>query len=88
MPDIMLTTRSLVSFAVAASLALAQATQKVLKGNANPLDEDFKAFAEKALEKWHVPGVSVAVIDGDKTFAGVSIEPARHIYCLSVTREN
>lgn len=34
-----------------------------------PLDETFDAFARRLLEEWHVPGMSVAVIDGDKTFA-------------------
>ncbi|KFZ01906.1 hypothetical protein V501_09731 [Pseudogymnoascus sp. VKM F-4519 (FW-2642)] len=34
-----------------------------------PLDETFDAFARELLEEWHVPGMSVAVIDGDQTFA-------------------
>lgn len=54
--------------------------QKVLSspGNGNgavkksPLDADFGAFAEGALRRWHVPGISVAVVDGDSTWAEVS----------------
>lgn len=34
-----------------------------------PLDETFDALAKRLLEEWHVPGMSVAVIDGDQTFA-------------------
>lgn len=49
-----------------------EAWQKVLKGKANPLDKSFKVFVDKALEEWHVPGVSVAVVDGDETWAEVS----------------
>lgn len=37
----------------------------------NPLDETFDALARTLLEEWHVPGMSVAVIDGDQTFAKV-----------------
>jgi CubicO group peptidase (beta-lactamase class C family) len=37
-----------------------------------PFDETFDAFVEKLLQEWHVPGMSVAVIDGDQTFAKVS----------------
>lgn len=36
-----------------------------------PLDETFDAFARELLEEWHVPGMSVAVIDGDQIFAKV-----------------
>ncbi|KAI0004426.1 beta-lactamase/transpeptidase-like protein [Xylariaceae sp. FL0662B] len=37
---------------------------------ANPLaDEGFRAFALEALRRWHVPGVAVAVVDGESTWA-------------------
>ncbi|RYP75863.1 hypothetical protein DL771_002127 [Monosporascus sp. 5C6A] len=55
--------------AVMAGPALAQTSQKVLKGKANPLDERFEKIVGKSLEEWHVPGLSIAVIDGDDTWA-------------------
>lgn len=36
-----------------------------------PLNEHFKTFVCETLEKWHIQGVSVAVVDGDETFAEV-----------------
>lgn len=47
-------------------------SQKVMKGKDNPLDQTFKDLVGNSLEKWHVPGVSVAVVDGDETWADVS----------------
>ncbi|RYP82795.1 hypothetical protein DL770_005505 [Monosporascus sp. CRB-9-2] len=55
--------------AVMAGPTLAQTSQKVAKGKANPLDESFEKLVGKALEEWHVPGLSIAVIDGDDTWA-------------------
>ncbi|RYP15144.1 hypothetical protein DL765_005883 [Monosporascus sp. GIB2] len=55
--------------AVMAGPTLAHASQHVLKGKENPLDENFGKTVRKALEKWHVPGLSIAVIDGDDTWA-------------------
>lgn len=43
--------------------------QKVVKMKTNPLGEDFRKFVEEALEEWHVPGLSVAVVDGDESWA-------------------
>ncbi len=37
-----------------------------------PLDETFDAIAKKLLQEWHVPGMSIAVIDGDQTFTKVA----------------
>ncbi|KAI1473070.1 beta-lactamase/transpeptidase-like protein [Daldinia caldariorum] len=35
----------------------------------SPLDSDFKAFTQAALDRWKVPGVSVSVVDGDDIWA-------------------
>ncbi|XXG95698.1 hypothetical protein Hte_001968 [Hypoxylon texense] len=48
--------------------------QKVLLGEGDsvrksPLDAGFGTFAEEALHRWHVPGIAVAVVDGDSTWA-------------------
>jgi hypothetical protein len=37
-----------------------------------PLDRNFEKLVNETLELWHVPGVSVAVIDGENTWTKVS----------------
>lgn len=34
----------------------------------SPLDAEFDALVENLLEEWNVPGVSIAVIFGPKTY--------------------
>ncbi|KAK1759641.1 beta-lactamase/transpeptidase-like protein [Echria macrotheca] len=34
----------------------------------NPFTHKFKAYASDTLEKWHLPGMAIAVIDGNETF--------------------
>jgi hypothetical protein len=38
----------------------------------SPLDHNFEKLVLDALELWHVPGVSVAVVDGDNTWSKMS----------------
>jgi hypothetical protein len=49
------------------------ATQKVLQDERNPLNEEFKKYVLSALEDWHVPGLAIAVVDGEHTWSAVSI---------------
>ncbi|EFZ01955.1 beta-lactamase superfamily protein [Metarhizium robertsii] len=35
----------------------------------NPFDDKFGAFVKDTLDEWHVPGLSIAVIDHDQVFA-------------------
>ncbi|KAI1100791.1 beta-lactamase/transpeptidase-like protein [Jackrogersella minutella] len=45
----------------------------------NPLDDGFAAFMRDALERWRVPGLAVAVVDGEDTWAegyGISSFPS------------
>jgi hypothetical protein len=37
----------------------------------SPLNENFEKLVSETLEKWHIQGVSVAVVDGDDTWAEV-----------------
>ncbi len=37
-----------------------------------PLDKNFEKLVTETLELWHVPGVSIAVVDGENTYAKVS----------------
>ena len=42
------------------------------KGNANgPFDEEFEKLANETLGLWKTPGLSIAVVDGDDTWAQV-----------------
>lgn len=47
----------------------------------NPLTEDFKKYAAEIMEEHHVPGLSLAVIDGDSVFSEVSIFALPFIVC-------
>lgn len=67
--------KAVVTAAIIGCTFASETEQKVLKGNDNPLNQNFKEFVEKALEEWHLPGVAVAVVDGDETWAEVSIPP-------------
>ena len=46
--------------------------QKPLSGSTNPLTPDFGKHVVKLLEQWHVPGLSIGVVDGDDTWLEVS----------------
>ena len=57
--------------------AIGAEQQHVLKDKpTSPFDAEFAKLAKETLELWHVPGVSIAVVDGDDTWAEVS-------FCLS-----
>ncbi|KAK7178458.1 penicillin-binding [Paraphaeosphaeria sporulosa] len=45
----------------------------ISEASRSPLDEEFAAFAHETLKEWKVPGVSIAVIDGDDIFAEASL---------------
>ena len=53
----------------------AQETRAIPKlAGENPLNGDFGKLAQKLLKELHVPGLSVAVVDGDNTWTEVRIE--------------
>lgn len=39
--------------------------------NASPFTPDFDKLVADTLAHWHTPGISIAVVDGDKTFSKV-----------------
>ncbi|KAJ9151255.1 Penicillin-binding protein 4 [Pleurostoma richardsiae] len=63
-----------------AQLALASEAQRPLGGTArDPFTKEFGKLAEELLEKWHVPGIAIGVVDGDETFAqgyGIATYPS------------
>jgi hypothetical protein len=40
----------------------------------SPFDAKFAQLVKETLDKWHVPGLSIAVVDGDDVWAEVSSE--------------
>ena len=53
----------------------------------NPLDETFDAFVQTLLQEWHVPGMSIAVVDGDQTFAKVGRQVVSQVYTSNESRD-
>lgn len=47
--------------------------EEKMKERLSPFNANFAKLAETTLEAWHLPGVALAVIDGDETFAEVFI---------------
>lgn len=39
--------------------------------NPSPLTDDFNDFVLQILDHWHVPGFSIAVVNGNETFSKV-----------------
>lgn len=37
----------------------------------SPLDRDFEDLVQRTMEKWHIQGLAIAVVDGDKTWTEV-----------------
>lgn len=35
----------------------------------NPLNEDFEKVVLATLEEWHIPGMSIAVVDNDNVYS-------------------
>jgi CubicO group peptidase (beta-lactamase class C family) len=47
----------------------------------NPLTSEFAKLVLEGLDEWKVPGVAVAVIDGDEVYAEVSVAYYTHVQC-------
>lgn len=54
-------------------------------GPVNPLDAKFKKLVNDTLELWHVPGVAIAVVDGNNTWAEVSVQNLHNIVFIIST---
>ncbi|SLM36178.1 Peptidase S12, Pab87-related, C-terminal [Lasallia pustulata] len=74
--------RWIIALFLASSLASA-AEQVPLGGGAySPLDGDFEHLVKQKLSEWHVPGVSVAVVHNNKTYAkgyGIAQYPSQPV---------
>ncbi|KAI0174998.1 putative penicillin-binding protein [Pestalotiopsis sp. NC0098] len=54
------------------TIPLAAAQQKILSSSSDkgsPLDSAFEKLVLETLDEWHVPGLSIAVVNGDETWA-------------------
>jgi hypothetical protein len=62
-------------YALLTSSCISYASQKPLqeaeKGE-GPFDKDFERLVNETLDHWKCPGLSIAVVDGDDTWAAVS----------------
>ena len=54
------------------------------KEKKNPLTAEFGEFVREQLDKWKVPGVAVAVVDGDEVYAEVCLFSFIHLFHLKV----
>lgn len=48
----------------------------------SPLNLEFAELVQNTLDKWHINGVAIAVVDGDETWSEVSIivvSPSRYL---------
>ena len=55
------------------SFAIDQVVMKTYSDDeSGPLNEDFAKLVNKTLDLWHVPGLSIAVVDGEKTWSKVT----------------
>jgi CubicO group peptidase (beta-lactamase class C family) len=65
--------------AVQAPLGLFSAASE--RGSQNPFNDDLGNFVDNVMERWKIPGMSVAVIDGDDVYtevrAAVEIAPTQ-----------
>jgi hypothetical protein len=48
-----------------------ESQQPLRVDSSGPLDSKFGSLVNKTLHSWHVPGLSIAVIDGDDVWAEV-----------------
>lgn len=44
-----------------------------MTNQSNPFNDEFNQLVHEQLNRWHVPGLSVAVVDGDQTWAKVGL---------------
>lgn len=65
---------SFLSASFLASSFAAAAQQAPLGGGPYfPFDDDFEKLVKQKLSEWHVPGVSIAVVHNNKTYAKVAM---------------
>lgn len=70
--------KMLLSALFATSLALEQQPlqriEKTIIHRGNPLTAEFGRYVTDLMDEWKVPGLSVAVIDGDEVYSQVSLK--------------
>lgn len=74
LPDSTIARIALVTFLSLAGVEctlIPQLQQPVQPENAIYFDEAFDAFVLETIGAWHVPGLSIAVVDGEKVYSKV-----------------
>lgn len=83
MPSIHRGLIALLSLALASADLTAPQQQPLAFGQDDTVfDADFDRFVEEALQDWHVPGMSIAVVDNGKIESKVSLPPSFLSLCL------
>lgn len=65
----------LLSFSLSLALSAAAGNrlqEPLLDSRSNPFIPELDALVDETLDHFHVPGLSIAIIDGDETFAKVT----------------
>ena len=62
---------SLLSIGIATVNGLSQQPIQITSGDNGPFDTEFDAFVEATMHVWHVPGLSIAVVDNGTIFSKV-----------------
>lgn len=65
---------SLLAFPLSLHSAFARGNrlqEPLLESSSNPLSPQFDTLVQQTLDHFHVPGLSIAVVDGNDTFAKV-----------------
>ena len=58
-------------------LGLSQLPIQITSEENTPFDSAFDAFVEATLLEWHVPGLSIAIVDDGKVFSKVLFSSSR-----------
>lgn len=72
----------------ASQIVAAEGVQKPLGGGnkkgKSPFTDDFRKHVDELLEKWHVPGMAIGVVDGNNIWT--EVRPTEPIYSGSLTQ--
>ena len=63
---------------------IADSKQHVLQSRSSPFHKEFEKLVKENLDFWHVPGISIAVVDGEESWAEVwpSHDVLNSCFCL------
>jgi len=91
LPTALLLLRSVVSDAIETQKSLSGSLNEIPQSaslacdygcdNISVADGELEAYVEGMMKKWHVPGLAIAIIDGNKTWVKVCFSSSRLERC-------